>query len=139
MKNMRETSGNNTNFKLHREFMKLSSPFHWKHLFALWSIQGILAFCWLLLIPTDTSHPIAFGFSFTRLALLGIAFLLTAISAFLWLRLPLLTEQLIWLKLKQKAITYDLIYFGSFLVILSVLAVLGDFKDYWVCGLLLPR
>src|SRR6266498_4123998 len=128
MKNMRETSGNNTNFKLHREFMKLSSPFHWKHLFALWSIQGILAFCWLLLIPTDTSHPVAFGFSFVRLALLGIAFLLTAISAFLWLQLPMLTEQPLWVKLKQKAITYDLIYFASFLVIISVLSIFGDFR-----------
>lgn len=108
--------------------MKTPPPVHWKYLFALWSMQSIVAFCWLLLIPTDTNHPIAFGFSFVRLALLGLAFLLTAISAFLWLQLPILTEQPIWLKLRQKAIAYDLIYFASFLVIISVLAVLGGFK-----------
>src|SRR6266487_902300 len=113
---------------MHIPIMKTSSPVHWKNLFALWSSQGIVAFCWLLLIPTDTNHPIAFGFSFVRLALLGIAFLLTAISAFLWLQRPMLTEQPIWLKLKQKAITYDLIYFVSFLVIISVLSIFGDFR-----------
>ncbi len=113
---------------MHIPIMKTSSPVHWKNLFALWTFQGIAALCWLLLIPTDTSHPVAFGFSFVRLALLGIAFLLTAISAFLWLQLPMLTEQPLWVKLKQKAITYDLIYFASFLVIISVLSIFGDFR-----------
>ncbi len=108
--------------------MKTLSTVHWKHLFALWSIQGIIAFCWLLLIPTDTNHPIAFGFSFVRLALLGAAFLLTVLSAFLWLQLPILTEQPLWVKLKQKTITHDLIYFASFLIIISVVSIFGFFS-----------
>src|SRR6185369_7152865 len=102
-------------------------PVHWKRLFALWSLQGIAALVWLLLIPTDTNHPVAFGFSASRLALLGIAFLLTAISIVLWLQLPILTEGHTWSILKQKAATYDLIYFASLLTVIGVLSIFGDF------------
>src|SRR5690242_3129272 len=107
--------------------MESISPVHWKRLFALWSLQGISALVWLLLIPTDTNSPVIFGFSASRLGLLGLALLLTAISVVLWLQLPFLTEGIIWSKLKQQAITCDLIYFVSLLVIIGVLSIFGDF------------
>ena len=56
--------------------MKTPSYRQWRTLFALWSIQGLLAFFWLLAIPTDTDHPIAFGFSVARLVLVMTALLL---------------------------------------------------------------
>jgi hypothetical protein len=108
--------------------METLPRFQWKHLFALWSLQGIAAFCWLLLIPTDTNHPLAFGFSATRLGLVGIALSITIVSALLWLQPRTLTEHPIWLRLKQKAITFDLIYFVSLLIVISVLSVFGDFQ-----------
>jgi hypothetical protein len=50
-------------------------------LFSLWTLQGLAAFLWLALLPTDAEHGLIFGFSASRLALLGIALALTGISA----------------------------------------------------------
>src|SRR6266498_656532 len=108
--------------------METTFPIHWKRLFALWSLQGIVALVWLLFIPTDTDHPVAFGFSASRLVLLGVALLLTAISILLWLQLPILIEKLIWLRLRHKAITYDLIYVASLLAVIGVLSIFGDLR-----------
>lgn len=55
-------------------------PKLYKYLFGLWTIQGIVAFCWLFLIPTDTENGSLFGFTPARLVLLGIAFILTGLS-----------------------------------------------------------
>lgn len=52
-------------------------------LFSLWTLQGLAAFLWLALLPTDAEHGPIFGFSTSRLALLGIALSLTGISAVL--------------------------------------------------------
>jgi hypothetical protein len=54
-----------------------------KILFTLWTIQGLAALVWLAMLPTDNDHAILFGFSASRLALLGIVFALTIISAIL--------------------------------------------------------
>ncbi|PWH13718.1 MAG: hypothetical protein DDG60_09655 [Anaerolineae bacterium] len=50
-------------------------------LFALWTIQGSLAFLWLLLLPSDAGR-----FSFGRWMLLGTALTLSGLSALAWHR-----------------------------------------------------
>src|SRR5574339_987429 len=97
----------------HHRSMKLSALLRWKNLFALWSLQGIAAFIWLLLIPTDTSNPVAFGFSAVRLALLGASLLLILISAFLWFQpRTLSTQTLAWIQ-RYQATVYDALYIAG--------------------------
>ncbi|MCS6992874.1 MAG: hypothetical protein N2117_04965 [Anaerolineales bacterium] len=48
-------------------------------LFALWTAQGLLAFVWLLLLPTDSGN-----FSWGRWTLLGITLTLSILSALGW-------------------------------------------------------
>ncbi len=50
-------------------------------LFSLWTLQGLIALAWLALLPTDTEHGLLFGFSSSRLILIGIALALTGFSA----------------------------------------------------------
>jgi len=50
-------------------------------LFALWTVQGLAAFIWLMLLPSDSG-----SFSLSRLALLGFALTLSGLSAWLWFR-----------------------------------------------------
>jgi hypothetical protein len=108
--------------------MKKPSHRQWRTLFALWSIQGLLVLFWLLAIPTDTDHPIAFGFSPARLALVGTALLLTVLSVFLWALQPVLFRQPIWLKIEQQPLFLDLAYLFSLLVAAAVLVIFYDFS-----------
>jgi hypothetical protein len=108
--------------------MKAPSHRQWKTLFALWSIQGVLAFCWLLAIPTDTDHPVALGFSLARLILVGTAFLITILSVLLWVLHPVLFRQPIWLQLEKQPLFLDLVYVFSLLIVLGVLAIFYDFS-----------
>lgn len=50
----------------------------------MWSAQGFIVLCWLLVIPTDTENPLAFGFSTARLILLAVALLVIVSSVLLW-------------------------------------------------------
>lgn len=65
-----------------------------KYLFGLWTIQGVTAFCWIFLIPTDAENGSLLGFTPARLVLLGIAFILTGLSLVLFYhdRLPLYSQ-----------------------------------------------
>lgn len=55
-------------------------------LFLLWTIQGLAAFFWLALLPADAERGLLFGYSASRLTLLGLALVLTGFSAALaWL------------------------------------------------------
>ncbi len=51
-------------------------------LFILWTIQGLAAFVWLAVLPGDNDHAILFGFSASRLILLGITLILTVASGY---------------------------------------------------------
>lgn len=100
--------------------MNPSSLFRWKNLFALWSLQGIAALIWLLLIPTDTSNPVAFGFSAVRLALLGAALFLVLVSAFLWVQPRVLPPQtLSWIH-KHESTVHDTLYIAGLLIASSI-------------------
>ena len=107
--------------------MKLSSIIHWKNLFALWSLQGVAAFFWLLLIPTDTSDPVAFGFSSARLLLLSVALLITILSFLLWHQ-PTLPPRLLTWKLHHEALIYDTLYVTGLLVAFAILFVFHSFS-----------
>jgi len=50
-------------------------------LFNLWTLQGLAAGLWLALLPSDAEHSLLLGFSASRLALLGMALVLTGASA----------------------------------------------------------
>src|SRR5687767_11484481 len=50
-------------------------------LFSLWAVQGVISLAWLALLPTDTQQGLLFGFSSSRLILMGAAFALAAFSA----------------------------------------------------------
>lgn len=50
-------------------------------LFALWTAQGLIAFAWLFLLPSDSG-----SFSLSRLALLALTLGLSGVSAWLWFR-----------------------------------------------------
>jgi hypothetical protein len=52
-------------------------------LFTLWTLQGALAFSWLVTLPADAKNSFFLGFSAARLALIGILLALTAFSAVL--------------------------------------------------------
>lgn len=52
-------------------------------LFSLWTLQACLAFGWLALLPSDAEHAVLFGFSASRLGLLGIIAILAMVSALL--------------------------------------------------------
>src|SRR5512139_2530879 len=106
--------------------MKTPSHRQWKTLFALWSIQGLLAFFWLLAIPTDTDHPVAFGFSLARLLLVGTALALTILSVLLWALHPVLFRQAFWLKIEEQPLFVDLAYVFSLLVVAGVLTIFYD-------------
>jgi hypothetical protein len=108
--------------------MKTPSHRQWRTLFALWSIQGLLVFFWLLAIPTDTDHPVAFGLSLARLALVGTALLLTVLSVLLWVLHPVLFRQPIWLKIERQPLFLDLVYVFSLLVLAGVLVIFYDFS-----------
>jgi hypothetical protein len=58
-------------------------------LFALWTVQGLLACLWLSLLPSDSG-----GFSVGRWTLLGIALTLSGFSAWGWFRLRTRTASL---------------------------------------------
>lgn len=108
--------------------MKRPSLIHWKNLFALWSLQGIAACIWLLLIPTDTSHPVAFGFSAVRLALLGAALLLTVISFLLWLS-PRIFPQAVLSWVEKHAVTLqDICFLAGSLSAVSILFIFYSFS-----------
>ena len=51
-----------------------------KRLFAAWIIQGVIAFIWILLIPTDAENGIFLGFTPARLLLLATVLILTLVS-----------------------------------------------------------
>ncbi len=94
----------------------------------MWSIQGLLAFFWLLAIPTDTDHPVAFGFSLARLVLVGTALLLTLLSILLWILQPVLFRQSIWLKIEGQPLFLDLVYVLSLLTVAGVLVIFYAFS-----------
>ena len=50
----------------------------------LWILQGLAAFIWLILLPTTAEKGFIYGFSLSRLALLGVSASLTGISVFLF-------------------------------------------------------
>lgn len=100
--------------------MKLPTPIHWKNLFALWSLQGIASLIWLLSIPTDTSNPVAFGFSAARLALLGAALFLTIFSLLLWLQPRIFSQRTTsWIQ-QHEATVHDALYIAGLFVVVSV-------------------
>ncbi|HSL44962.1 MAG TPA: hypothetical protein VK897_16135 [Anaerolineales bacterium] len=112
--------------------MKTTKPDHWSLLFGLWSIQGLAAFLWLVLIPTDTEHPLAFGFSSARLALIGMALVLTAVSVMLWLLSRRESFRQTWLDLDKHPLFWDFTYLAALLAVLgsiSVLAAVPLFKN----------
>ena len=90
--------------------MKTAISEHWRFLFGLWGIQGIAALMWLLIIPTDTENPLAFGFSAARLALIGIVIVLITISTILWFQSRTLRFWQGWLDLDGRVAFWDLIY-----------------------------
>src|SRR5512138_2147024 len=102
--------------------MKTSQPGHWQTLFSLWSLQGIAALGWLVAIPTDADHPLAFGFSAARLVLIGAAILLTVISMALWLQSRRITFRQTWLKLDERSAFWDLTYLTALLLIIAAAA-----------------
>ncbi len=93
--------------------MKTTKPNYWQVLFSLWGLQGIAALCWLVLIPTDTENPLAFGFSSARLVLISLAIVLIAISVMLWLQSHQLTFCQSWLDLDKHFVLWDLIYIAA--------------------------
>lgn len=110
--------------------MKLSPLITWKNVFALWSLQGIAALTWLLLIPTDTSNPVAFGFSAARLALLGAALLLTMISLLLWFPPRIFTlsnRAFSWMQ-KHETMFYDAFYMVGLLIAFAVIFIFYAFS-----------
>ncbi len=50
-------------------------------IFALWTLQGLIALTWLALLPSDAENGLLFGFSFSRLILIGIILALAGLSA----------------------------------------------------------
>src|SRR5687768_7952206 len=97
----------------------------WPMLFLLWSIQGSIAFLWLLLLPTDTTNEVAFGFSAARLALLGSACLITCGSITLLVQSRKHLSQQNWLNVSRNSTVWDLIYLLSIAVsLLSPLVIL---------------
>src|SRR5688572_24907353 len=50
-------------------------------LFILWTVQALIALAWLALLPGDVEHGLLFGFSGSRLILMGIALALAGFSA----------------------------------------------------------
>ncbi len=50
-------------------------------LFTLWTAQGLAALVWLFILPTDAENGLLFGFSASRLALIGLMLVLTGASA----------------------------------------------------------
>jgi hypothetical protein len=50
-------------------------------LFSLWTVQGLAALLWLVLLPRDAENGLLLGFSASRLALIGLMLALTGVSA----------------------------------------------------------
>lgn len=55
-----------------------------KKIFEIWIFQGIVAFFWIFLIPTDGDNKVFLGFTSARLLLLGTALVLTLFSVILF-------------------------------------------------------
>lgn len=100
--------------------MGTSKPTPWQVLFILWGIHGIATAGWLLAIPTDADHPLAFGFSPQRLALVGMAIGVIVISAWLWLQSHKPGFRQTWLDLDRHLVGWDLIYLTALLVMTAV-------------------
>src|SRR5687768_8296011 len=104
----------------------------WPVVFFLWSIQGSFAFFWLLLLPTDTTREVAFGFSAARLFLLGIALLITcgSIALFVQSHKPSIPKE--WLNINRKPLLWDLIYLINIAIALFspiVILILYNLQD----------
>lgn len=78
------------------EPMNLPTDRRWKILFTLWSIQGLFAFIWILMIPTDTENPLVFGFSTGRVILLSATLVPVALFAILSYRINVLASKPFW-------------------------------------------
>ena len=85
----------------------------WQTLFRLWSVQGFVAFLWLLLLPTSTRSEVALGFSAARLLLLAVAALLSVGSIALLFQSRKSLIQQKWLDLDRRPALWDLIYLIS--------------------------
>jgi hypothetical protein len=105
--------------------MKTTKPEHWSTLFGLWSLQGLAAVLWLVLIPTDTENPLAFGFSPARLALIGIAAVLTGVSIVLWRQSRREVFRQTWFDLDKYSLLWDFIYLAAALAVVGSIAVLA--------------
>lgn len=103
--------------------MKTPKPEHWKFLFGLWSLQGIAALFWLVVIPTDTDNPLAFGFSPARLILMGMAIVLVMISVLLWFGNRRLMFHQTGIDLDEHFVFWDSVY----LTALSITAIAVGF------------
>ena len=90
--------------------MKMPIHANWRTLFGIVSVQGLVASVWLIRIPTDTENPAAFGFSVGRLALIGVAFILTFLCSLLFIgyhyfdRYPVIAQP------KRRTIFLDIVY-----------------------------
>jgi hypothetical protein len=104
--------------------MKTPQPEHWQFLFGLWGIQGIATFGWLIIIPTDTENPLAFGFSPARLTLIGIALILTVVFSILWFQSRGSIFRQTWLNLNERLVFWDLTYIAALLAIIATIIFL---------------
>lgn len=99
-----------------------------KLMFGLWSLQGFIAFLWIVMIPTDAENPALFGFSPARLMLLSTALVPAALFAVLSLRYKVLERQRFWLKVIQREAFWDALYVASVVVVLSSILSLELFN-----------
>ncbi len=105
--------------------MKTPKPGHWQLLFNLWSLQGIAALVWLVVIPTDTDSPLAFGFSPARLVLIGGAIALTTISIVLWFQSHRSIFIQTWGNINDHFVFWDLAYLAALLTVIVAVIFLG--------------
>ena len=99
-----------------------------KLMFGLWSLQGFIAFLWIVMIPTDADNPALFGFSPARLRWLSAALIPAALFAALSLRYDILERQRFWLKVIQRDAFWDVLYIASVVVVFSSIFVLVIFN-----------
>ena len=99
-----------------------------KLMFGLWSLQGFIAFLWIVMIPTDAENPALFGFSPARLMLMSAALAPAALFAVLSLRYKVLERQPFWLKIIQREAFWDALYVASVVVVLSSILSLELFN-----------
>ncbi len=101
---------------------------HCKLILGLWSLQGFIAFLWIVTIPTDTETPVLFGFSSARLILLCAALIPAALFAVLSLRYDILERQRFWSKVVQREAFWDALYITSVVVVSSSILSLELFN-----------